>query len=270
MLPYRSFSVHDPKERIIHSAEVCDRVVHQALVSTIEPLFEKFFIDDSFSCRLNKGSHAGVDRLNKFIKKVTKNGRTKAYVLKCDIRKFFDSIDHLILLKIIEKYVQDEKTIWLIKSIILGFEKSSGKGLPLGNVTSQLFGNIYMHVFDHYVKHNLKIKYYVRYCDDFVLVNTNKRYLEDLIPKMDNFLQKELLLKIHPNKISLRKVSQGIDFLGYVIFPHHKILRTSTKQRILKKWKSGLNEAQQNSYLGVLVHAKSFKIRQSLQIAKKA
>lgn len=265
MLPYRSFIVHDPKKRTIHSAEVCDRVVHQALVNAIESLFEKYFIYDSFSCRTDKGTHAGVDRLYKFIQKSTRNGRETVYILKCDIRKFFDSVDHQILLNIIKKHIQDEKTLGLIYLVLKSFEKSPNKGLPLGNVTSQLFGNIYMHVFDHHVKHDLKIKYYIRYCDDFVIIHTSKQYLEDLLVQINDFLHDKLLLEVHPNKVSIRKACQGTDFLGYIVFLNYRILRTTTKQRILRKWATGINEAQKNSYLGVLSHAKSFKIKQKLQ-----
>lgn len=260
--PYRSFYVYDPKKRNIHAAEVVDRVVQQALFQTIEPIFEKYFIDDSYSSRF--GTHAGINRLEKFIKKETKNYNKTAYVLKCDIRKFFDSIDHNILKSLIRKSIHDEDVLWLIDTIIDTFHKNNGKGLPLGNVTSQLFGNIYMHVFDHFIKHDLKIKHYVRYCDDFVIVHQDSLYLESIIPIIEEFLKSRLIIQLHEKKREIRKVSQGIDFLGYVLMPYYRLVRKTTKKRIFRKYKAGLDNAQKQSYKGVLFHAKSYKINKKL------
>lgn len=138
----------------------------------------------------------------------------------------------------------------LIKVIIDSFHINKDKGLPLGNVTSQLFANIYLNELDQFVKHVLKEKYYIRYCDDFVIVSGDQRHLESLMPVLNNFLQAKLKLILHPNKIEIRKLSQGVDFLGYVTLPHHRVLRTKTKQRIFKR----INKNNAESYFGMLRH----------------
>lgn len=260
---YQEFYVYDPKKRHIHAAIVRDRIVHQAIYRIINNIFEPIFIHDSFSCRLGKGTHGGINRLNKFLRQITKNYSQEAFVLKCDISKFFDSIDHSILRKFIKNKIEEVETLNLLDSILNSFEKSKGKGVPLGNVTSQLFGNIYMHYFDFYVKHILKEKYYIRYCDDFVIAHKNKQHLVDLISQIEIFLHKSLFLTLHPRKREIRKVSQGIDFLGYVLLPHYKVLRTNTKKRIIRKIKKGLNDKQKASYLGVLSHAETYLFKKN-------
>ena len=134
------------------------------------------------------------------------------------------------------------------------------KGLPLGNVTSQLFSNIYLNKFDQFVKHKLKAEYYIRYCDDFVIISKDKKYLELLLIQIADFLKNELNLSLHPRKVEVRKSSQGIDFLGYVIFPYYKVLRTTTKKRILKKINLGISNSTKQSYLGIFNHCKGYKI----------
>lgn len=198
-------------------------------------------------------------------------------MLKCDIKKFFDSVDHQKLITILEKTVRDEKVIDLLKEIIHSFETRSGKGIPLGNFTSQLFSNVYMNVFDQYVKRGLRVNHYIRYADDFVILDIDKNKLLKLLPVISNFLNERLFLSVHPNKIYLRKFSQGIDFLGYVIFPYHSVLRTKTKKRILKKVKilktnldKGLitkNYFNQSlaSYYGLLKHCRGKTIRKIIE-----
>lgn len=254
------FYVYDPKRRYIHKAQVKDRVVHQAIFRQLYRIFDPSFIYDSYACRFGKGTHAGVERLETFLRKETQNYTWNAWVLKCDISKFFDSIDHKILKKILFEKVECPGTRWLIENVIKSFEKDKGAGLPLGNVTSQLFANIYMNVFDQYVKHVLKAKYYARYCDDFVLVSKDRDFLESLLPKISEFLEENLKLKLHAQKIEIRKVSHGIDFLGYVILPHYRVLRTSTKKRILRRTRVDVSKESECSYLGVLSHCKGYKI----------
>ncbi len=261
-LPYREFFVHDPKKRHIHSAEVIDRVVQQAVFQCIEPLFDRYFIYDSYSSRC--GTHKAVNRVESFLRKVTTNYTKQGYVLKCDIIKFFDSIDHMLLKQFIKKEILDKQVVSLIFKIIDSFETQKGKGLPLGNVTSQLFCNIYMHRFDHFVKHTLRAKYYARYCDDFVIVHPEKQVLENFIYQIEKFLSSELALVLHPRKREIRKISQGIDFLGYVLLPHYRVLRTNTKRRIIRKYRTGLTDAQKISYEGVLSHASEYTFKKSL------
>lgn len=266
---YEEFFVCDPKRRKIHKATVADRVLHQAVYRELYQVFDKGFIHDSYSCRLNKGTHAGARRLESFAKIASANYKKELWYLKCDITKFFDNIDHSILRGIITTSVTDENTLWLVDKILHSFEKSAGKGLPLGNVTSQLFANIYMNEFDQFVKHNLRAKHYLRYCDDFIILNINKNELIQSLEKIKYFLENRLGLCMHPDKIFLNKFSNGIDFLGFVVFPWHKIVRTKTKNRIFRKLEKDPNPASVQSYVGITKHAFANKIRKKLvQIPK--
>lgn len=190
----------------------------------------------------------------------TLNYSKNAFTLKCDIRKFFDSIDHEILLNLIKRKCRHPFLLNLISKIISSFEISPGKGLPLGNVTSQIFANIYMNELDQFAKHVLKAEYYIRYCDDFVIIDESKDKLESYISQLPIFLHNKLSLHLHPRKISIRKISQGIDFLGYVSLPHYRVLRTRTKRRMFKR----ISENNMISYFGMLIHCKSLKIRKVL------
>lgn len=259
-LPYVSFRIQDPKLRHIHKANIRDRVLHQALFRILYSIFDKGFIFDSYSSRLNKGTHKGIDRLKTFLRKCSKNNRKNIFVLKCDISKFFDSIDHQILLDLIKKKIFDSTTIWLIEKIVKSFEKLPGRGLPLGNVTSQLFANVYLNELDQFIKHKLKIKYYLRYCDDFVILGEDRNHFAEIIEKMNCFLNQNLKIKLHPKKIIIRKYHQGIDFLGYVTRPYYRVLRTKTRSRLLRR----VNEKNLSSYLGVLKHCSGHKIKKQI------
>lgn len=276
--PYTSFFVRDPKLRHIHKATVRDRVFNQAVFRVLYPIFNKTFIHDSYSSRIGKGTHNGVNRLVEYTAKITQNHTRRAFALKCDIRKFFDNISHEILIKLIRRKVKDESLMKIILLIINSFETELGKGLPLGNVTSQLFANIYLNELDQYVKHILNAKYYERYCDDFIILKSNKQDLFNLIPSIRNFLKNDLDLELHPNKISVRKIIQGVDFLGYVALPHYRVLRTKTKNRIIRKVKNLKMLLKQNkitkesyngssqSYLGILKHCKGKRIEMKFQL----
>lgn len=237
--PYEDFYICDPKRRHIHKASVRDRVMHQAFFRILYPIFDKHFIYDSYSSRNNKGTHKGVIRLRDAIRSISRNWKRPAWVLKCDVRKFFDSIDHAILRQLILQKVDDAEVVWLLDVVFASFSKSKGKGLPLGNVTSQLFANIYLNEFDQFAKHALKAKHYFRYCDDFVIVHHDREFLERSLMRIAQFLREKLCLELHPLKIEIRKVSQGVDFLGYVILPHAIVMRTKTKRRISRKIQEG-------------------------------
>jgi RNA-directed DNA polymerase len=260
---YTPFYVYDPKKRYIHKAEVRDRVVHQALITVIEPLFDKKFIYDSYACRKCKGTHKGVKRLRYFLNKVSQNNTKEVWILKCDVKRFFDSINHTVLKSILYRDISCTDTRWLVGMVIDSFEKSQGTGLPLGNLTSQFFGNVYLHELDFYIKHTLRVECYMRYCDDMVFVSHKKENLEIWLTLVQKFLKEKLLLDIHPYKIHIRKYTQGIDFLGYVIFPYHTLLRKTTKKRIFRKW-SNLNENQKISYKGVLKYCSHVSIQKRL------
>jgi retron-type reverse transcriptase len=279
---YTSFHIQDPKQRHIHKATVRDRVLHHAIFKVVNPVFEPAFISHSFSCRVGKGTHKGIDNISSILRRVSGNSFKPCFALKCDIKKFFDSIDHNILIGIIQKRIRDKNVLWLLEEIIESFTSSQSnvfqrKGLPIGNLTSQFFANIYLNEFDQFIKHNLRVKNYCRYTDDFVIIADNRQYLADLIPKISNFLSAKLQLNLHPKKVSIRKFHQGIDFLGYVSLPHYRALRTKTRQRIFKKFKertaeyragaisSETLEQSLQSYLGVLSHADSYKLSQELK-----
>jgi len=231
---YTSFYITDPKLRHIHKAKVRDRIVHHAVFRKLYPVFDKHFIYDSYSCRINKGTHRAVQRLEMFCRKLSENYRQRIYYLKCDIKKFFASVDQDRLTQIIQKKINDEDTLWLLNQIISSFEEEKGKGIPLGNVTSQLFCNIYLNELDQFVKHEFKVRYYIRYCDDFVLLDEEADRLKLYIPRIEKFLAKRLKLILHPDKVITRKLKQGIDFLGYVVLPRHIVMRTKTKNGCLK------------------------------------
>lgn len=249
---YEHFKVNDPKPRDIHKASVRDRVLHHAIYKILYPLYDKIFISDSYSCREDKGTHKAINRFEKFTRKVSQNYTTQCYILKCDIRKFFASVDQNILIKILEKKIEDKDVLDLLRNIIQSFDR----GLPLGNLTSQLLVNIYMNEFDQYVKHNLKQKYYIRYADDFVFVSKSKDELEMVSQKCEVFLRQTLKLSLHPDKCFIRTIYSGLDFLGWVHFQKHRVLRTTTKRRMQRK----VNEDNLSSYLGFLGHGNGYKL----------
>jgi RNA-directed DNA polymerase len=280
--PYTSFYIQDPKQRHIHKASVRDRVFHHAVFRILNPIFEPTFIGTSLSCREGKGTHKGVYLLDRLTKKLSGNNHKLCFVLKCDIKKFFDTVDHTILIHLLSKRIKDKDTMWLMKEIISSFQSKysnlfEAKGLPIGNLTSQLFANIYMNEFDQFLKHKLKVKNYIRYTDDFVIIANNKKYLENLIEPIKKFLYDELALELHPKKVGIHKLHSGVDFLGYIIFPHHRLLRTKTKKGALRKlhkrvleYRGGLIskislEQSLQSYLGVLFHANTYEFRNELK-----
>lgn len=259
--PYKPFTIFDPKQRSIHKASVRDRVVHQAIVNVIESLFEKQFIHDSYSCRLGKGTHAAVTRLRSFLSRESLNNTKTVYVLKCDIKRFFASVDHDTLLSLLERRVKDRRTMRLLRCIIQSFLVQPGRGIPLGNLTSQLFANVYLHELDWYVKHELRAKYYVRYCDDFVILTPLRSEAFYLAERIDAFLKNRLKMELHPNKVKVQTWEQGVDFLGYVLLPHAIILRSKTTRRMLKRATS----ENLSSYTGLCQHADAYELGQLLQ-----
>ncbi len=262
---YVVFKISDPKPRVIHKATVRDRLLHHALYRILYPFFDNKFIFDSYSCRVNKGTHAALDRFRRFSFKVSKNNTRTVWVLKCDIKKFFASIDHKILISIIKDSISDKDTIWILSEVINSFDLGIGKGIPLGNLTSQLFANIYMDRFDKFVKHVLKVKYYIRYADDFVFMSYNKKIFEELLPKIKEFLWENLHLELHEEKTLLKTVASGIDFLGWVHFPDHKVLRTTTKRRMFRNIVSGYYDQKTiQSYLGLISHGNTYKLRKEI------
>jgi retron-type reverse transcriptase len=266
---YESFKLSDTKPRDIHKSSVRDRLLHHAIYRVLYPYFDKKFVCDSYSCRLYKGTHKANERFKNLSRKVSKNNTKTCWILKCDIRKFFANIDHDILIQILEKHIKDKDTVWLLGRVIDSFNTKGkvGVGLPLGNLTSQLLVNIYMNEFDQFIKHTLREKYYIRYADDFVFMSEDdKAHLEKLIPKISCFLEEKMKLSLHPDKLFIKTLSSGLDFLGWVHFPKHKVLWTVTKKRMFRNLskKAGKRETIK-SYLGLLKHGNTKKIKDRIK-----
>jgi len=255
---YEHFKIADPKPRDIRKASVRDRLLHHALYRRLYPYFDRAFIYESYSCRIGKGTHNAMNQFRRFAYQVSKNHTRTCWVLKCDIRKFFASIDHQILFSILERHIADKNILWLLREVVESFPK----GLPLGNLTSQLLVNIYMNEFDQFIKHTLKAKHYIRYADDFVLLSHDKQHLEQTLRYIVVFLLEELKLELHPDKVSIQTFASGVDFLGWVHFADHRVLRTTSKRRMLRRLqeKNG-NEETRQSYIGLLKHGNTKKLQ---------
>jgi len=266
--PYSAFNISDPKPRNIHKASVRDRLLHHIIYNELYPYFERRFIYDSYSCRNNKGAHRALDRFKYFASKVSRNNTRTCYVLKCDVRKFFASIDQTILMKIMERHIVDRDILRLLREVMSSFHSTEpGIGLPLGNLTSQLFANVYMHELDLFVKQGLRVEYYIRYADDFVMLSDDKRYLQGVYEEIENFIEERLRLKLHNDKVYIKTYTSGVDFLGWVHFPHHRQIRTSTKNKMLRNTQRFPKPQTVNSYRGLLSHGDTYKVQKAAGIA---
>jgi retron-type reverse transcriptase len=241
---YRSFYIYEPKKRLISAAPYRDRIVHHALTGVLEPIFEPTFISDSYACRKGKGTHAAVDRCQQFVRRFR-------YVFKADIRKFFPSMDHAILKEQVARKIKDPHVLWLVGRIIdssnpqeevqhyfpgddLFTPGERRRGIPIGNQTSQFFANVYLDPLDHFVKERLRFKGYVRYVDDFLLFSDDKRQLHEARQKISEFLI-NLRLRLHHRKNTIFPVQKGIRFLGYRVFPTHRLLAKENVWRFLRR-----------------------------------
>ena len=227
---YETFVVYEPKRRVIYKLPFNpDRIVQHAVMNIVEPIWEGLFINDSYACRKGKGIHAGSRRTMDFIRKVGMAG----YCLKMDISKFYPSINHDILFKIIKHKIKCKDTLDLFKDII--YSIPGGYNIPVGNYTSQWLGNLYLNELDQFVKHKLKGECYIRYCDDFILFHNDKNYLKECAIAMSSFLRTELKLKLSKNRVF--PITQGIDFLGYRHFYDYILLRKTSATRIKRRVK---------------------------------
>jgi len=306
------FIVDKPVKREIFAAHFRDRVIHHFIYNNIAPIFDKTFINDSYSCRKGKGTHFGIKRVDHFIRSCSQNYKNDCYILKLDIKGYFMAMDKQLLLNKINHILNNKQhcidfdlslTNYLIEQTINAnpvnnctikgrksdwdglpkdkslFTANSGCGLPIGNLTSQLFGNIYLNDFDHFVKKELKIKYYGRYVDDFLLVHNDKTYLKAIIPVMKEYLLDKLKLTLHPDKVYLQHFTKGVNYLGANIKPHRIYISQRTKgnfynsivkhNEVIKNKKPNIEElvnfiSSMNSYLGIMKHYKTFKIRKRL------
>lgn len=208
-----------------------------------------------------------MNRFRDFAYKVSQNNTKTVWVLKCDVKKFFASIDQAILTRIMRDYIPDRDIVWLVSQIVGSFHATRpGVGLPLGNLTSQLLVNVYLNEFDQFVKHRLKVKYYIRYADDFVVISRNKEWLQTVTHQVRDFLWLRLCLELHPKKVSIKSLASGVDFLGWVHFPDHRVLRTSTKRRMLARIAASPTPATIHSYRGLLGHGNGQKLTQRMAL----
>ena len=293
--------VTKPKAREIFAADFRDRIVHHVLVNYLEKIWEPKFIDQSYSCRKRKGAHKAIKDLKRYIRKISQDNRQSAYFLQTDIQSFFVSLKKEILFELIKKQVKNPEILWLTKIIIFHnptsdyyrkcqmslfdlipdhkslFKVSPDQGLPIGNLTSQFFANVYLNELDRFVKHKLKVKYYLRYVDDLVLLSRNKNQLKIWRDEIDEFLRDKLRLKLHPKKQILQSIDKGIDFVGFVVKPDYILMRRRIVKNLKQKlWKLNQNlekfteqEIKQmlsmvNSYYGQFKRTKTFGLRQKL------
>ncbi|RPJ56093.1 MAG: hypothetical protein EHM12_10920 [Dehalococcoidia bacterium] len=241
--PLKTFIVRDPKTRKISASNFRDRVVHHAICNIIEPIFESRFIYDTYANRKYKGTLATIKRFDKFMKKVS-GPCGSGFALKADIKHYFDNVDHAVLLSILGKRIKDERLLQLI-IIILENHKSDkpGKGMPLGNLTSQFFANVYLAELDNYVKHELRAKYYLRYVDDFIILCKSKAQLTAWKQQIDAFLQTTLKLSLHPDKTKIVPLHSGVQIVGFRVFYYYKLLKKSNLRRIMgriERYKKGV------------------------------
>jgi RNA-directed DNA polymerase len=262
---YRKFIVHDAKKREIKAATFKDRVVHKALHDVLEPFFDKSFINDSYACRKGKGVYKAISRLERFL-----NNPYNKYCLQCDISRYFKSVDHEKLFSLISRKIKDEDVLWLVKEIISSYseENSYRKGIPIGNLTSQLFANLYLNELDNIVKHQLHERYYVRYMDDFLFLGGSKKELKKTLRATKGFLKDSLKLELHPSKILVFPINKGIDFLGYRVFKDYRLLRKSTVKRFLRREKKkGIKhdlEKSWTSFIAYMKHGSSWRKKEKM------
>ncbi|MEK6968866.1 MAG: reverse transcriptase domain-containing protein [Nanoarchaeota archaeon] len=272
--PLTTFVIRDPKTRKISKSHFRDRIVHHALCNIIEPFFEKSFIYDSYANRKRKGTLKAIRRFEYFSNKISKNNTEIAFALKCDIKHYFDNVNHNILLTIIQRKIKDAKIIWLIKIILSNYGNNTG--MPLGNLTSQFFANVYLNELDYFVKHKLKAKYYIRYVDDFVIIRDSFKIINEWKERIDRFLNENLMLELHPDKSKIIPLNRGIDFLGFKIFLHYRLLKRRNRRKFQRKLRENITlfETKQINYdklydfmegwIAYAKHANTYKLRQKI------
>jgi retron-type reverse transcriptase len=262
---YKQFYIHDPKKRLISAAPYRDRVVQHALCNIIEPLFDRTFIYDTYACRNGKGSHKAVERFTKF-------SRKNDYVLKCDVKSYFASIDHETLWRFILKKIKDKQVLWLTRQIL---DSTVSPGIPIGNLASQIFANLYLNELDHYLKEDVECPCYLRYMDDLVVFSNDKAWLTE-VKKLVRIKLVKMKLAMHEDKSQIYETKNGVPFLGYKIWPSHRLILAQNIKRFrlrMKKYfklleKEVINShrifASIQSWLGFAGHADSYNLRLKL------
>lgn len=283
---YRDFYIYEPKKRLIMSLPFRDRVIQWAIHLVINEIYEKSFIKHTYACISGRGSHVAVANMQRWLRKIDRK-EPKQYYLKMDVAKYFYRIDHDILIKILRKKIKDEDVIWLLETIIrsehkFGLElnyqeevRINYKGIPIGNLTSQLMANIYLNELDQFLKRKLSVKYYMRYMDDFVILGQDKEELNSLLHIIEEFLDKNLKLKLN-NKTCLRPIDLGLEFLGYRIWWSHIKLKKKTSLRMKRNLKNNLKHYKNKkisyetanssfqSYKGILTHCNSYNLLEKI------
>ena len=276
--PLEKFILRDPKTRVISVSDFRDRIVHHALVNILQPIFEPTFIHDSYASRKGKGTLPAIKRFDEFKRQTMRNNTRPGHVLKADIHHYFDTVDHEVLLCIIGRKMRDPDVLLLIQLILENHHsKTPGKGMPLGNWTSQFFANIYLNELDQFVKQELGVKRYIRYVDDFVILHESREELEKYKLHIGDFLEEKLRLKLHPTKCSIIPFHHGVAFLGFRIFPYHKLVTRRNWRKIRRKIEGLLeayehNEIEAEKVFGVLMgwnayaaQGNTYQIRQRLR-----
>ena len=246
---YTTFTVYEPKERLVFKLPYFpDRITHHAIMNVMEPLFTKWFTNDSYSSIKGKGIHNASNNL----KKALRDQKQTKYCLKLDIVKFYPNVNHDILKQLLRKKIKDQDLLWLLNEII-----DSAYGLPIGNYLSQYFANFYLTYFDHFVKEDLKIKNYFRYADDIVILSHSKQQLHQILAAFKTYLSTNLKLDIKNNYQLFPVAARGIDFVGYVHFHTHTLLRKSIKKRFAKAISKQKSKSVIDAYKGWTKHCDS-------------
>lgn len=265
---YKVFKVWEPKERIIMALPFFDRVIQHMIVNLIEPIFEKRFIYHSYACRKNKGAHRASTQLTKWLYELEVVKGKSVYVLKADIHHYFQSIDHEILKAEIRRYIKDKELLIILDRIIThNGIFPDGVGIPVGNLTSQIFANVYLNILDQFVKHELHAEYYMRYMDDFLIISDDLEQLKRWQKEIDAFVQKRLKLELNP-KTTIIYAKNGVDFVGYRHWNSTKKIRKAAMRRmniLMKNFENGtITEEFFNksftSRIGAMKHADTYKL----------
>ena len=255
--PYSSFKVYEPKEReVFRLPYYPDRIVHHAIMNILEPIFMSVFTADTYSCIKGRGIHSLANKL----KGSLKNESETKYCLKIDIKKFYPNVNHDILKELLRRKFKDKDLLWLLDEII-----DSVEGLPVGNYLSQYFANFYLSYFDHWVKEDKKVKYYYRYCDDIVILSDNKQYLHGLLSEIKSYFSERLKLSVKDNYQVFPIASRGIDFVGYVFYHTHTLLRKGIKQNMCRAVKKNKTKSIP-SYMGWAKHCNSNNLMKKLSL----
>jgi RNA-directed DNA polymerase len=289
--PHRRFMVNDPKKRLIDAPHFRDRIVHHAVCAVLKEVYEPCFVHDSYACREAKGSHAALRRVQHYVRWQTDKS---LHVLHLDVSKYYASVNHDVLKRILRKKITDPLLLNALDTIIASYHSGDEhddlfatdspyhtrgyRGIPIGNLTSQIFGNIYLHEVDLFIKRTLKAKRYIRYMDDLMIISDNKQQLRDWQHQITDFLRDELCLTVHPRKTRLYPAKDGVSFVGYVIWRHKIRVRSSTVKLIKQRWKRMLKQYQRGDidkqdlaevFYAWVAHLKHASPRQTNQLIRK-